>query len=302
MTTMWETVTDVYQDYMSNGDPRVTHWFLMSSPIPTIVMVILYIAFVKVIGPSWMTDRKPFDLRLPMFAYNMGLVITNTYLIGEAVKALSRSNRSLICLTYEMNDPDGLRLAELGWWFYFLKLVEFTDTIFFVLRKKFQQISSLHVVHHALVPIAVWFGFRVEPSNYNYFFPLLNSIVHCVMYCYYGLSALGPHVQKYLWWKKYLTTFQMVQFVTVFIYIMSLLLTNCRVSKFIIYLNIFLAGLFLLMFYDYFRSTYIKKKGSVTNNSRSQSLVQQGKASSSQNISQSLNNYMSKESLEKKIG
>ena len=30
------------------------------------------------------------------------------------------------------------------------------------------------------------------------------------MYGYYGLAALGPHMQKYLWWKKYLTIIQMV--------------------------------------------------------------------------------------------
>ena len=30
------------------------------------------------------------------------------------------------------------------------------------------------------------------------------------MYTYYGLAALGPSVQKYLWWKKYLTWVQLV--------------------------------------------------------------------------------------------
>ena len=30
------------------------------------------------------------------------------------------------------------------------------------------------------------------------------------MYGYYGLAAMGPAVQKYLWWKRYLTQFQLV--------------------------------------------------------------------------------------------
>ena len=30
------------------------------------------------------------------------------------------------------------------------------------------------------------------------------------MYTYYGLAAMGPAWQKYLWWKKYMTTFQIV--------------------------------------------------------------------------------------------
>jgi len=35
------------------------------------------------------------------------------------------------------------------------------------------------------------------------------------MYTYYGLAAIGPHMQKYLWWKKYLTKLQLVSSVTV---------------------------------------------------------------------------------------
>ena len=46
---------------------------------------------------------------------------------------------------------------------------------------------------------------------------MLNSVVHVLMYAYYFLAALGPHMQPYLWWKKYLTTFQMIQFTMVFV-------------------------------------------------------------------------------------
>ena len=38
----------------------------------------------------------------------------------------------------------------------------------------------------------------------------LNSFVHVIMYSYYLLAALGPQVQKYLWWKKYITKLQLV--------------------------------------------------------------------------------------------
>ena len=37
------------------------------------------------------------------------------------------------------------------------------------------------------------------------------------MYGYYFLAALGPHMRPYLSWKKYLTTFQMIQFVCIFL-------------------------------------------------------------------------------------
>ena len=39
---------------------------------------------------------------------------------------------------------------------------------------------------------------------------MLNSGIHVIMYTYYFLSAFGPAVRKYLWWKKYLTMLQLV--------------------------------------------------------------------------------------------
>lgn len=42
------------------------------------------------------------------------------------------------------------------------------------------------------------------------FHALLNCCVHVIMYTYYALSAMGPAYQKYLWWKKYMTTIQLV--------------------------------------------------------------------------------------------
>jgi phosphatidylglycerophosphate synthase len=38
----------------------------------------------------------------------------------------------------------------------------------------------------------------------------INSFIHVIMYFYYFLAALGPHMQPYLWWKKYLTRMQIV--------------------------------------------------------------------------------------------
>ena len=43
-----------------------------------------------------------------------------------------------------------------------------------------------------------------------FFMGVLNTFVHIIMYSYYGLSALGPSVQKHLWWKKYVTKLQLV--------------------------------------------------------------------------------------------
>merc|ERR1712037_726826 len=57
---------------------------------------------------------------------------------------------------------------------------------------------------------------RWLPNGHETFGGGLNCLVHVIMYGYYFLAALGPHMRPYLWWKKYLTTFQMIQFVCSF--------------------------------------------------------------------------------------
>lgn len=49
-------------------------------------------------------------------------------------------------------------------------------------------------------------------GGHSTFFALLNTFVHIVMYFYYMVAAMGPKYQKYIWWKKYLTAFQMVSY------------------------------------------------------------------------------------------
>jgi hypothetical protein len=59
-------------------------------------------------------------------------------------------------------------------------------------------------------------------SKFVFFFSLalfiviLNSFIHIIMYAYYGLSACGSRIQKYLWWKRYLTQAQIVKFCFLF--------------------------------------------------------------------------------------
>ena len=55
-----------------------------------------------------------------------------------------------------------------------------------------------------------WFGVKHSPGGLGTFHAMVNCAVHTVMYFYYAISALGPEYRHLIWWKKYLTTFQMV--------------------------------------------------------------------------------------------
>ncbi|KAJ8790563.1 hypothetical protein J1605_004536 [Eschrichtius robustus] len=60
----------------------------------------------------------------------------------------------------------------------------------------------------------------------GFFGPTLNSFIHILMYTYYGLSVF-PSMHKYLWWKKYLTQAQLVQFVLTVTHTMSAVVRPC---------------------------------------------------------------------------
>ena len=68
------------------ADPRVADWFLMSSPVPTVVICGVYLLVVRIIGPLLMRDREPFSLKYPMLAYNLFQVLFNGWIfLGECV-------------------------------------------------------------------------------------------------------------------------------------------------------------------------------------------------------------------------
>ena len=52
------------------------------------------------------------------------------------------------------------QLASVIWLFYFTKILEFLDTLFFILRKKNNQVSVLHIYHHSTMAALWWIGVK----------------------------------------------------------------------------------------------------------------------------------------------
>ena len=63
----------------------------------------------------------------------------------------------------------GRAALDVTWWYFISKFPDWIDSFFFVLRKKSDHLSSLHVIHHGGLPIAVWFGPKV-PSRLSILF------------------------------------------------------------------------------------------------------------------------------------
>ncbi|XP_032593415.1 elongation of very long chain fatty acids protein AAEL008004 isoform X1 [Drosophila grimshawi] len=242
----------------SHSDSRTKDWPMMSSPFPTLAVCLTYVYLVKVLGPRLMENRKPLHLQQLLVSYNALQVVFSAWLFYEIGQSgWLTGHYSFRCQPVDYsNNPRTLRMVHACWWYYFSKFTEFMDTIFFVLRKKTSQVTTLHVIHHGCMPMSVWFGVKFTPGGHSTFFGLLNTFVHIVMYTYYMFSAMGPQYQKYLWWKKYLTTLQMVQFILIMVHAFQLLFIDCNYPKAFVWWIGMHAVMFFFLFNEFYKAAY----------------------------------------------
>lgn len=52
------------------------------------------------------------------------------------------------------------QLAGALWWYFISKGIEYLDTVFFIMRKKFSQVTFLHVYHHCTMFTLWWIGIK----------------------------------------------------------------------------------------------------------------------------------------------
>ncbi|XP_050557035.1 elongation of very long chain fatty acids protein 7-like [Spodoptera frugiperda] len=288
----WTTIINKYWMLAERvSDPRVQGWFLFDTPLPTVAMVCVYLAFVMVVGPLWMANRKPFQIQNTLVAYNALQVLLSSYMFYEHLASGWWGDYSLSCQPVDYSDSDkARRMLHLCWVYYFSKLSEFADTVFFVLRKKKSQITWLHLYHHSLTPFEAWLLVKFIAGGHGTFSNIVNNLVHVIMYSYYMLAAMGPQYQKYLWWKKHLTTLQLVQFFMVLFHSISALVYDCGYPKFIAGGLILHSTIFIVLFMNFYMQAYKKEKPkqkpaavAINNNNNDETLLPNGMIKSETN-------------------
>ncbi|XP_030562352.1 elongation of very long chain fatty acids protein F-like [Drosophila novamexicana] len=201
------------------ADPWTKHIPLLNSAWPVTLIVLAYLLFVLKYGKIFMENRKPYNLKNVILAYNICQVIYNAAIFIMAVYYL------FIDPTYDLYCIDTLSLdhprKNIERWLtyaYFLnKVLDLMDTLFFVLRKSYKQITPLHVYHHMMIVYTIYWTVRFYGVGGQYnTMGLCNSFVHTVMYFYYFISAMRPGLKSSLWWKKYITRIQIGQFIILF--------------------------------------------------------------------------------------
>jgi len=180
---------------------------------PSIMYVVLVIALHFMIAkkdirtPSWV----PSAMRL----YNIAQIVLCLYMAVGLAPVLGFPNVFGINTKYTQE-------AE---WFVFVhylsKYLDWFDTLWMLLkRKSTQQMSFLHLYHHATIGV-VW-GFLLSTGHGNgtaRYGAWINSVTHVLMYSHYLWTSYGYKNP----FKKFLTMWQICQFYSCFLHAVCVL-------------------------------------------------------------------------------
>merc|ERR1712070_230946 len=158
--------------------------------------------------------------------------------------------------------------GPIGAWtylYYLSKFWELADTLVLSFRKK--PVIALQLWHHGVMPFVTLSWFASPWLEGAWWCVLVNSVIHSCMYFYYLQSCRGVRV----WWKKHLTSLQIVQFCTgmgccLFYALLKSQTVNlgqkagCGGSVLGAGFSIFVNGSFLVMFAAFFVRTYLRKQ------------------------------------------
>ncbi|XP_053466941.1 elongation of very long chain fatty acids protein 2 isoform X2 [Ictalurus furcatus] len=238
-------------------DPRVRGWLLLDSCTPTLVLTFIYLLIVY-LGPKYMKNKTAYSLKNVLLLYNFGVTMLSFYMLVELISATWSADYKLKCQgLFDAGEGD-IRVAKVLWWYYFSKLIEFLDTIFFILRKKNNQITFLHVYHHASMFNIWWCVLNWIPCGQSFFGPTLNSFIHVLMYSYYSLSTI-PSMHNYLWWKRYLTQAQLIQFILTITHTLSAVVFPCGFPLGCLFFQSSYMVTLVILFINFYMQTYRKK-------------------------------------------
>jgi len=166
---------------------------------------------------EWMKNRVKFEIRTLALIHNFNMMVISIVCFLGMFSGVLR-----IGWIYKSEAPEVLlcdsKQREIGggplyFWtyiFYLSKFYELLDTVILALKKS--QLRFLHLYHHWITMLLCYVSLQTY-IPVQWIATTLNALVHIPMYYYYLCAILQIDV----WWKKYFTTMQIMQFVCVLV-------------------------------------------------------------------------------------
>lgn len=127
-----------------------------------------------------MKDREPYNLKRCIRFYNCFQVVSCSWFIAGGWYYGLSPKYLFKCENFSfLTDYQRLNLYIGIWLFLGLRMLELIETVFFVLRKKFNQASFLHIFHHIGSALMTWLCIAMHAGNYI----LLIAYYQCFTRC-----------------------------------------------------------------------------------------------------------------------
>ncbi|CAL7951924.1 unnamed protein product [Xylocopa violacea] len=256
-------IYEVYDFYWNQqADPRTNNLPLMGSPVLIPLILVAYLYIILKLGPEYMKDKKPYDLKTFVKCYNVFQIFVNAYFVQQFLSVGWFSQVTVYCYLPDYSyKPGPVKMAYTLWLVTMVKIIDLIETFVFVLRKKNEQISVLHTYHHVSTILLIWLITRYVPVALASFAVVVNCGVHVIMYTYYLLSSCGDNMQKAISaYKPILTITQMVQFVIIMAQILHTLSPSCPAPKLPAVVSLINVAINFYLFYDFYQTRYTKSK------------------------------------------
>lgn len=239
----------------------------------------MYYLMVFQVLPMFMRNRKPFTLKKFIVCYNIWQIFYCSFVVRMLYDRKPDMWKLWRCFNNtESNDPDEYFMMSVIYWG---RVVDLSETMVFVLRKKENQVSFLHVFHHAatlvMTYVAAHWHYRrlffvpyilnkkiIFAGSEMHFSSALNAAIHILMYSYYLSSAILPTniIKSLEFLKRSLTILQMVQFTIIIIQgTIHIFIVRCGYSNFLVAGFYFIIIMIYYLFYDFYQQQYKGKKG-----------------------------------------
>lgn len=247
---MNETIVD---NYIKNYPFAGSFW-----EIPSIILS--YLILVLYIGPNFMKKREPIKfVKFLIPIYNLFQVFLNSWFIYETFFDTPLFNYVIknVC----GNNPEidleiRKKFVLYGYFWCMIKGTDLIDTIFFILMKKNNHVSFLHVYHHSTTMMISFVVFKYLRTEQNAIYAVINTGIHVIMYTYYFVTSLGFKTR----FKKLVTILQLFQFICFTLMTAGLLIcqTIPKYYCFSIY-SLCQCVMYIYLFHKFYKRAYISK-------------------------------------------
>lgn len=214
-----------------------------------------------------------------MVVYNLYQLSACAYLIkiilDDEKVPMSKIFSNCLSVDPVNSSPALYHLTAFAFW---LKASEMCETMVFIARKKYNQVSFLHVFHHCATVTLIFLGGHTGHSKFSdktqiytyhtfilvrgaYLSLFVNSIVHLIMYSYYLAAAVLSKkiVSKLTPIKKSITMIQMIQFTIILCHIfIQRFFYRCHYNDYVIMVFVVFVGIIFYSFYDFYQKSYNK--------------------------------------------